>query len=108
MLCEGKESQGWATDVAAQSGRKAIILHIIAVQCFGTTSFIPASPSTAVSISLIRKDKKITELFPSSEVWFYADCGHDDDLKGVKKRRSLIVVISKFIAIFPTCLHCQM
>ena len=42
---------------------------------YGTISFIPASPSKAVSILLIRKDKKITELFTSSEVWFYADCG---------------------------------
>ena len=71
MLCEGKESRGWATDVAAQSGRKAIILYIIAVQCMGQQVLSQPPLVRQSAFSLIRKDKKITQLFPSSEVWFY-------------------------------------
>ena len=71
MLCEGKESQGWATDVAAQSGRKAIILYNIAVQCMGQPVLSQPLQVRQSAFSLIRKDKKITELFTYSEVWFY-------------------------------------
>ena len=71
MLCEGKESQGWATDVAAQSGRKAIILYNIAVQCMGQPVLSQPLQVRQSAFSLIIKDKKITELFTYSEVWFY-------------------------------------
>ena len=60
MLCEGKESQGWATDVAAQSGRKAIILYNIAVQCMGQPVLSQPPQVRQSAFSLIRKDKKIT------------------------------------------------
>ena len=71
MLCEGKESRGWATDVAAQPGRKAIILYHIAVQCMGQPVLSQPLQVRQSAFSLIRKDKKIIELFTSSEVWFY-------------------------------------
>ena len=71
MLCEGKESRGWATDVAAQSGRKAIILYNIAVQCMGQPVLSQPLQVRQSAFSLIRKDKEITELFTYSEVWFY-------------------------------------
>ena len=71
MLCEWNESRGWATDVAAQSGRKAIILYNIAVQCMGQPVLSQPLQVRQSAFSLIRKDKKITELFTSSEVWFY-------------------------------------
>ena len=114
MLCEGKESRGWATDVAAQSGRKAaIILYNIAAQCMGQPVLSQPLQVRQSAFSLIRKDKKnyLIISFLGSLVLCglpTADCGHDDDLKGVKMRRSLIVLISKFIAIFSTCLPCQM
>ena len=58
MLCEGKESRGWATDVAAQSGRKAIILYNIAVQCMGQPVLCQPAQVRQSAFSLIRKDKK--------------------------------------------------
>ena len=60
MLCEGKESQGWATDVAAQSGRKAITLNNIAVQCMRQPVLSQPPQVRQSAFSLIRKDKKIT------------------------------------------------
>ena len=59
MLCEGKESRGWATDVAAQSGRKAaIILYNIAAQCMGQPVLSQPLQVRQSAFSLIRKDKK--------------------------------------------------
>lgn len=61
MLCEGKESRGWsrwATDVAAQSGRKAIILYNIAVQCMGQPVLSQPPQVRQSAFSLIRIDRK--------------------------------------------------
>ena len=55
---KGKRVGGWAPDVAAQSGRKAIILYNIVVQCMGQP-VLSQPPQVRQSVfSLIRKDKK--------------------------------------------------
>ena len=76
MLCEGKESRGWATDVAAQSGRKAIILYNIALQCMGQPVLSQPPQVRQSAFSLIRKDKKLLNYFLPRKSGFM-DCGRN-------------------------------
>ena len=55
---KGKRVVGWAPDVAAQSGRKAIILYNIVVQCMGQPVLSQRLQVRQSVFSLIRKEKK--------------------------------------------------
>ena len=83
MLCEGKESRGWATDVAAQSGRKAaIILNNIAAQCMGQPVLSQPLKVRQSAFSLIRKDKKKLLNYFLPRKSGFMDCGRNQ-----KRRR---------------------